>query len=86
VTIVLSIKVVGMILVAALLVIPGLTALQLDMSFRDTVISAILFGVISVVVGIFASALFNVATSGVIVFALVAFFLIIAVWRRLTRA
>jgi zinc transport system permease protein len=85
-TIVLSIKVVGMILVSALLVIPGLTALQLGMSFRDTLISAILFGVIGVVIGIFASALLNVATSGVIVFTLVAFFLIIAVWIRLTRA
>lgn len=84
VTIVLSIKVVGMILVAALLVIPGLTALQLGMNFRDTVIAAILFGIISVVVGVFTSALFNVATSGVIVFTLVAFFLVTAAWRRLT--
>jgi zinc transport system permease protein len=84
VTIVLSIKVVGMILVAALLVIPGLTALQLGMNFRDTVIASILLGIVSVVVGVFTSALFNVATSGVIVFTLVAFFLATAVWRRLS--
>ncbi len=83
-TIVLSIKVVGMILVAALLVIPGLTALQLGMNFRDTSITAILLGVTSVLVGVFASALFNVATSGVIVFTLVAFFLATAAWRRLS--
>jgi zinc transport system permease protein len=83
VTIVLSIKVVGMILVAAMLVIPGLTALQLGRSFRNTVIFAILFGVMSVVFGIFASAVFNVAASGVIVFTLVAFFLLITMWRRL---
>jgi zinc transport system permease protein len=83
VTIVLSIKVVGMILVAALLVIPGLTAFQLGMSFRDTSIAAILLGVTSVVVGVFASALFNVATSGIIVFTLVAFFLVSAAWSRL---
>jgi zinc transport system permease protein len=72
-----------MILVAALLVIPGLTALQFGMNFRDTSVTAILLGVTSVVVGVFASALFNVATSGVIVFTLVAFFLATAVWRRL---
>jgi zinc transport system permease protein len=83
VTIVLSIKVVGMILVAALLVIPGLTALQLGMNFRDTVIAAILLGIVSVVVGIFTSALTNVATSGVIIFTLVAFFLTTAAWHRL---
>jgi len=82
VTIVLSIKVVGMILVAALLVLPGLTALQLKMGFRDTVISAMLLAVVSVVIGVFASALFNVATSGVIVFTLVAVFLAVAAWRR----
>jgi zinc transport system permease protein len=82
VTIVLSIKVVGMILVAALLVLPGLTALQLKMGFRDTAISAMLLAVVSVVVGVFASALFNVATSGVIVFTLVAVFLAVAAWRR----
>jgi zinc transport system permease protein len=82
VTIVLSIKIVGMILVAALLVLPGLTALQLKMGFRDTAISAMLLGVISVVIGVFASALFNVATSGVIVFTLVTVFLTVAVWRR----
>jgi zinc transport system permease protein len=82
VTIVLSIKVVGMILVAALLVLPGLTALQLNMSFRDTAIAAMLLGVVSVVVGVFASALFNVATSGVIVFTLVAVFLVVAAWCR----
>ncbi|HIH87974.1 TPA: metal ABC transporter permease [Candidatus Bathyarchaeota archaeon] len=84
VTIVLSIKVVGMVLVAALLVIPGLTALQLGMKFRDTALAAILFGVVSVVIGVFASAVFNVATSGVIVFTLVAVFLVTAAWRRLT--
>ena len=83
VTIVLSIKVVGMILVAALLVLPGLTALQLGMSFRDTIIAAILFGVVSVVIGIFASAIFNVATSGVIVFTLVVIFLGVSAWQRI---
>ncbi len=83
VTIVLSIKAVGMILVTALLVIPGLTALQLGMNFRDTAIAAMLLGVTSVVVGVFASALFNVATSGVIVFTLVALFLATAGWHRL---
>jgi zinc transport system permease protein len=83
VTIVLSIKVVGMILVAALLVLPGLTALQLGQSFLRTVLSAIVAGVGSVIIGVFASALFNIATSGVIVFTLVAVFVSVAAYRRL---
>jgi zinc transport system permease protein len=83
VTIVLSIKVVGMILVAALLVLPGLAALQLGFSYRNTILASILFGVISVTLGVFASAVFNVATSGVIVFTLVAVFLASAAYKRL---
>jgi zinc transport system permease protein len=82
-TIVLSIKVVGMILVTALLVLPGLTALQLDKGFRSTVLFSVVFGMGSVVLGIFASAFFNVATSGVIVFTLVALFLFVSAAKRL---
>jgi len=83
VTIVLSIKVVGMILVTALLVLPGLTALQLDRSFKVTAALSIIFGVSSVVVGVFLSAVFDVATSGVIVFTLAALFAIVSVYKRL---
>jgi zinc transport system permease protein len=83
VTIVLSIKVVGMILVVALLVLPGLTALQLGLSFKRTVIAAVTVGVFCVVSGVFTSALFNVATSGVIVFVLVSVFLTVSVYKRL---
>lgn len=78
VTIVLSIKVVGMILVTALLVLPGLSALQLDLSFKRTSVISVIFGVGSVIVGIFASAVFDVATSGVIVFTLVACFALVS--------
>jgi zinc transport system permease protein len=82
-TIVLSIKIIGIILVVALIVIPGLTALQLRRSFRQTLFASIGFGGMSVFVGIFLSALFDVATSGVIVILAVIFFLIIAVYQRL---
>jgi len=83
VTIVLSIKVVGMILVAALLVLPGLTALQMELSFRWSLVAAALISVSCVVVGVFASAVFDVATSGVIVFTLVSVYLSVAASRRL---
>ena len=83
VTIVLSIKVVGMILVTALLVLPGLTALQLDLGLRRTAFMSVVFGVGSVVAGVFASAVFDVATSGVIVFTLVAFFLLVSALKGL---
>jgi zinc transport system permease protein len=66
-TIVMSIKVVGIILVSALLAIPGITAFQLKVSFRGTMMAAVVFGVLAVVLGIFLSAVYEVATSGLIV-------------------
>ena len=86
ITIVLSIKVVGMILVTALLVLPGLTSLQLSMGFRNTAILSILFGVGSVIMGIFASAVLDVATSGVIVFTLVLVFIIVSAITRISQS
>jgi zinc transport system permease protein len=67
ITIVLAIKVIGIILVSALLALPGITAFQLKLSFKGTMVWAIVFSVISVVLGILFSAAYDVATSGLIV-------------------
>jgi zinc transport system permease protein len=83
ITIVLSIKVIGVILVVALLVLPGLSALQLNLSFKGTTLVAVVFGIFCMVTGILFSAIYNVATSGVIVFTAAGIFLIVAVYIRL---
>jgi zinc transport system permease protein len=82
-TIALSIKVVGVILVVALLVLPGLSALQLNLSFKGTTLAAIGLGALSMITGISFSAIYDVATSGVIVFTATAIFLFIAIYKRL---
>jgi zinc transport system permease protein len=82
-TIVLSIKVVGTVLVIALLVLPGLSALQLSLSFRKTMLAAVGFSILSTVVGILLSATFDVATSGLIVFVAVLLFLLTLVYKKL---
>jgi zinc transport system permease protein len=82
-TIVLSIKVIGIVLVVALLVLPGLSALQLSLSFRKTILVAIVFSIISTVTGILFSAAFDVATSGLIVFASVLIFLLSVAYKKL---
>jgi len=84
VTIVLSIKVIGTILVVALLVIPGLCALKLNLSFRKTLFSAVGFSILSIVLGIVLSAAFNVVTAGLIVFVLVLFFLLTLIYKKLS--
>ena len=83
VTIVLSIKVIGTILVVALLVLPGLSALKLNFSFRKTLIASIGFSVLSTILGIMFSAVFDIATAGLIVFLLVLFFLLSMTYRKL---
>ena len=83
ITIVLSIKVIGVILVVALLVLPGLSALQLNLSFKRTTLVAIAIGTVSMTTGILLSAIYNVATSGVIVFTAAGIFLFTAIYRRL---
>ena len=83
VTIVLSIKVIGTLLVVALLVLPGLSALKLNVSFRKTLAAATGFSVLSTILGIMFSAAFDVATAGLIVFSLVLFFLLSIVYKKL---
>jgi zinc transport system permease protein len=83
VTIVLSIKVIGTILVIALLVLPGLCALKLNFSFRKTLFAAVGFSIISTVLGVIFSAVFNIVTAGLIVFVLVLFFLLTLLFKKL---
>lgn len=84
VTIVLSIKVIGTILVVALLVLPGLCALKLNFSFRKTLLAAVGFSILGTTIGIMLSAVFNVVTAGVIVFVLVLFFLLTLIYKKLS--
>lgn len=82
-TIVLSIQVIGIVLVVAFIVIPGLTALQLRLSFRGTLAAAAGLGVLSAVAGIVLGAVYDVATSGIIVFSMAGMFLFVAAYMRL---
>lgn len=83
VTIVVTIKIIGIILVVALVVIPALSALQFRLSFRKTMLASMAFGVASMIGGLLLSAVYNVATSGVIVFTAVGIFLASAAYNRL---
>ncbi|MDR2708002.1 MAG: metal ABC transporter permease [Nitrososphaerota archaeon] len=83
ITIVLSIKVIGTILVVALLVIPGLCALKLNLSFKKTLLATTLFSTLSTTIGIILSAIFNIVTAGFIVFILATAFLLTITYKKL---
>ncbi|HEY3398248.1 MAG TPA: metal ABC transporter permease [Armatimonadota bacterium] len=66
-TIVVSAKVVGVVLVSAFLVIPGATARLVCSRFGSTMAVAVGFGVLSAFLGLYASHLWNVPTGATIV-------------------
>ncbi|GAB6179852.1 metal ABC transporter permease [Desulfotomaculum defluvii] len=67
VTIALSIRVVGILLVSSLMVLPVATAMRLANSFRGAMMLSILFGETAILIGILASFYLNLAPGGAIV-------------------
>jgi zinc transport system permease protein len=66
-TVSIAIPIVGALLIAALVVIPVLTALQFRQSFKRTILIAEIVSVFSVVTGIFVSYYLNLSAGGTIV-------------------
>jgi len=73
-SVVLAMKLVGIMLISSLLILPAASALQLARSFRGCVALAALQGCCSVVIGIFVSFLTNLPTSATVVMINLAFF------------
>lgn len=67
VTVTISMRIVGILLVSSLMVIPVATSLQLAKSFRQSMVYANLFGMISIVSGLVVSFYFDLAPGGSIV-------------------
>jgi zinc transport system permease protein len=74
-TVVLAMKVVGIMLISALLILPPVTALQVAKSFKATIIVSAFSGILSVIFGIFASFALNLPAGATIVIVNFAFFL-----------
>lgn len=79
-TVSLAIPIVGVLLTAALIVIPVITALQLKKSFVQTLIASEIISVVSVILGIFLSYYLNIATGGTIVLVMLGIFLALYFW------
>ena len=78
VTVVIGLKVVGILPVAALLVIPSAAELQVATTFRQAIVTSSTVSVVSLVAGLFVAYLFDLPASGVIV--LFAFGVLIILW------
>ena len=81
-TVVLAMKVMGIMLISALLIFPAVTALQVARGFRSTIVIAAVCAVVSVIGGIFVSFVGNLPTGGVIVLVNAVLFALAYAFRR----
>jgi zinc transport system permease protein len=85
ITVVLTMKVVGIMLTSALLILPAVTALQIAKSFKHTMMLSSLAGVASVMIGIYASLVLNLPTGATIVMVNFFFFIIAFLFQHIVR-
>ena len=81
---VLAMKVAGIMLVSAMLILPALTALQMSMSFRKTMIAAVGFAVGAVLCGIVIAFMLNLPAGAMIVLLNICFLSVVFVVKKLS--
>lgn len=82
-TVVLSLRIVGGLLIGALMVIPVAAAMQIARSLRATIAYSVSFGLISVIVGLFASYYLGLAAGGSIVIVALFIFMLTALLAKI---
>jgi zinc transport system permease protein len=82
ITVVLTMKVVGIMLTSALLILPAVTALQIAKSFKNAMMLSSLTGVSSVLIGIYTSFVLNLPAGATIVIVNFLFFVTAFLSRR----
>ncbi|WP_240376634.1 metal ABC transporter permease [Bacillus piscicola] len=80
-----SMKVVGILLVGALVSLPVASALQLSKSFKQLLVWSVVFGEAAVITGVFFSYHFNIATGGMIVVMMSVMLAVVVVWSEKWR-
>ncbi|QAA34179.1 metal ABC transporter permease [Clostridium manihotivorum] len=78
-TISVSIRVMGILVISSIIVVPVATAMQLKKGFSLTLVFSMLFGFIDILVGLFASYIYNSAPGGTIALTSVALLIIVLI-------
>lgn len=84
ITVVLSIRMVGVMLVSALLILPATTALQLSRSFKKALVIGALVSLLSVILGITFSFFLDLPTGAAIVMINVVFFGLAVIYKKIS--
>ena len=86
ITVIASIRLVGILLISSLIVIPALSAMMLGKGVKKTLMFAVSISVFSVVTGIIASYAADIPPGGTIVLVAIAVFLAILGWKSVKKA
>ena len=86
ITVIASIRLVGILLISSLIVIPNITAMLFGKGFKKTALISGMIGVFSVVAGVLISYEANIATGGTIVLVLVMTFLATLAGNKVKRS
>ncbi|MEW6603600.1 MAG: metal ABC transporter permease [Thermoproteota archaeon] len=85
ITVIASIRLVGILLISSLIVIPNISAIMLGKGFKKTMLISASISVFSVVTGIIVSYAVDIAPGGTIVLVTIAVFLAILGWKSAAR-
>jgi zinc transport system permease protein len=85
VTVIASIRLVGVLLISSLIVLPNITAITMGKGFKKTAIISCGISACSVIVGIIVSYVMNIAPSGAIVLTATAIFLTVVLGKHIVR-
>lgn len=85
ITVVLAMRVVGIMLTSALLILPAATALQIAKSFKNTMVTSAIIAVSSVIIGIYISFIINLPTGASIVMINFIFFITAFLFRNVFK-
>ncbi|MCL7747213.1 metal ABC transporter permease [Halalkalibacter alkaliphilus] len=80
-----SMKVVGILLVGALVVIPVAASVQISKSFKQLILFSIIFAQVSIILGLYFSYQFNIATGGMIVLTSIMVLLVVLLLKSIKR-
>ncbi len=85
-TVTAALQMVGVLLIGALIVVPVLTAMQWQYSFRTSLFLAVFFSLLSVISGFSLALLFDLPSGGAIVIVSVSFFVLAYGFRHVIRS
>lgn len=85
-TVAISMRIVGVLLISSLMVLPVAASLLIARSFKAGLVYSMVFGVVSVIIGLILSYYLNLATGGTIVLSALAILLIIIIFQNMKKA